>query len=208
MTAGLLGWIRAVNAAANALVERIRDCRSRRRTLPGLVPARSQRFPGQVALRAERGFTLTELMVSVGIVGVLSAMAAPSVSTMIATQQVKTATFDLYATLSYARSEAIKRNSVVTITPRGGNFANGYDLNAAGVVLKSELGTPSVTINAPAVRPLAFNGFGRLTTSAPYQLELSSAQDSSIAKRCLVISTSGRPSIRVDINHDDNCING
>jgi len=154
------------------------------------------------------GFTLTELMVTVAIVGVLSATAAPPLMAMVATQQVKTATFDFYAALAHARSEAIKRNSVVTIAPRGGNFANGYDLQAGGLVLSSQLGSPAVTINAPSGIALAFNGYGRLTTPAAYQLDLRSAQNSSIAKRCLVISPSGRPSIRVDNDHDGNCING
>jgi hypothetical protein len=67
---------------------------------------------------------------------------------------------------------------------------------------------PVVAINVPSETPLAFNGSGRLTSSVPYHLELSSAQDSSIAKRCLIISLSGRPMIQVDNDHDGNCING
>ena len=158
--------------------------------------------------RGECGFTLTELMVTLGIVGVLSATAVPSASTMIATQRVKTATFDIYAATSYARSEAIKRNAVVTIAPHGGNFANGYDVQVGDVVLSSQIGTPSVAINAPSEIPLAYNGHGRLTSPGQYQLELSSPLESNISKRCLAIDMSGRPSIHVDSNHDGNCFNG
>ncbi len=159
-----------------------------------------------MALRGERGFTLTELMVTVGIVGVLSALAAPSIMSMIATQRVRTATFDFYAALTYARSEAIKRNSVVTITPRSGGFANGYDMNAGGVVLRSQLGIPAVTIDATSGIALAFDGYGRLTSPARYRLELGSIPSGTTSKRCLEISQTGRPSIRVDNGHDGNCI--
>jgi type IV fimbrial biogenesis protein FimT len=191
MVAELLGLVRARSASGKTLIVETHD---------------------HNALRGERGFTAIELMVSVAIVGVLSAIAAPALMTMIQTQRVKSATFDLYAAVTYARSEAIKRNAVVTITPRAGGFANGYDLTTAGgVILKSHLGSPAVTVVAPgggAAAAFAFDGYGRLTPSASYQLELTSTQSSTTPKRCLVISPVGRPSIRVDNDHDLNCING
>jgi len=208
MTAELLGWVGALHAIAKALLLRHGDYRPLGCLLPTPVPARSQRVPRHVTLRGERGFTLIEFMVAVLIIGLLSGIAAPALMTMIATQRVKTATFDLYTAVTYARSEAIKRNSVVTIAPRGGNFANGYDVGTGGLVLRSELGSPAVTIDAPGGIALAFDGYGRLTTTGAYQLELSSAQNSGLSKRCLIISPTGRPSIRVDSNHDGNCING
>jgi len=156
----------------------------------------------------ERGFTFMELIFAVLIIGLLSGIAAPAMTSMIATQRVKTAVDDLYTAVTYARSEAIKRNSVVTIAPRGGNFANGYDVGIGGLVLRSDPGSSAVTIDAPGGIALAFNGYGRLTTTRVYQLELRSAQNSGLSKRCLIISPSGRPSIRMDSNHDGNCING
>lgn len=155
------------------------------------------------------GFTLVELMVVVSIASVLVAVGAPALMDIVATQRVKTATFDFYAALSYARSEAIKRNAVVTISPRSGGFVYGYDLQSAGgEVLKSNLGNLAVAVTAPVGVALAFDGYGRLTSPVRYLLELTPTQGSGIAKRCLVISPTGRPSIRVDNNHDGNCING
>jgi type IV fimbrial biogenesis protein FimT len=159
-------------------------------------------------LRRAAGFTTTELMVALAIVVVLAAIGTPSLLGIIASQRVKTATFDLYASLNLARSEAIKRNAVVTITPRGGDFANGYDLQVGGITLKSESPLTSVAIVAPAGVPLAFDGYGRLSTPVRYQLELSAAGNPSISKRCLIINMSGKPSIRADNDHDGNCING
>ncbi|MEO8007698.1 MAG: GspH/FimT family pseudopilin [Betaproteobacteria bacterium] len=208
MTAELLGWVGALDTIAKALVLRYCDYRPLGCLLPTPLPARSQPVPRHVTLRGKRGFTLIEFMVAVLIAGVLSGIAAPAFMPMIATQRVKTATFDLFATLTYARSEAIKRNSVVTIAPRGGNFSNGYDVDTGGLVLRSQLVSSGITIEAPGGIALAFNGYGRLTTTAAYQLELSSAQNSSLSKRCLIISPSGTPSMRMDSNRDGNCING
>lgn len=206
MKAELLGLVSALSASGKTLIVETHDRWSRWRALPARVQFPSRRVPRCIALRGERGFTLIELMVTIAIAGVLSAIAAPALMSMIQTQRVKTATFDLYAALTYARSEAIKRNSVVTITPRSGGFANGYDLlDSGGVVLRSHLGSPAVSINAPGTA-LAFDGYGRLTSPARYLLELSSTQSISIPMRCLVISPTGRPSIRVD--NDRDCTNG
>ena len=160
------------------------------------------------ALGRERGFTMTELMIALGIAAILAAVAAPSLISVIAVQRVKTAAFDLYSAVSYARSEAIKRDAVVTITPRNGAFSNGYDLVAGVAVLRSQTASPGVSISAPPGLTLAFDGSGRLTTPARYQLELTSGQVGATPKRCVIISTSGRPTIHVDNNHDGNCNNG
>ena len=156
--------------------------------------------------RTAQGLSMPELLAVIGIVGILTAVAAPPLMAMIAGQRVKTATFDLYSAMSYARSEAIKRDAVVTITPRNGAFANGYDLMVGNVVLRSQLGNSAVSINSPPDIPLAFDGFGRLTAPARYQLELTSRLGTA-SKRCLVVSTSGRPAIQVDRNNDGNCAN-
>ena len=61
------------------------------------------------------GFTAIELMVVVSIVAVLAALAAPSFTPLIESWRVREATEQLQSTLSYARSEAIKRGGQVAI---------------------------------------------------------------------------------------------
>jgi type IV fimbrial biogenesis protein FimT len=209
MTAELLGAVAVGGAFVSSIILVIvAGLPARARVETAATPARRPAPSASFTPAHGRGFTSVELMVAVGIAAILAAIAAPSLMAMVASQRVKTATFDLYSAMSYARSEAIKRSAVVTITPHTGGFAKGYDLSVGGAVIKSQMGDPNVSISAPTGTPLAFDAFGRLTTPALYQLELSSGQPGVTPKRCLVISTTGRPSIRVDGNHDGNCING
>ena len=62
-----------------------------------------------------QGFTTIELMVTVSILALLMALAAPSFNPMIESWRVRQATEQLQSTLSYARSEAIKRGGQVAI---------------------------------------------------------------------------------------------
>ena len=72
------------------------------------------------------GFTLPELLVTVGIVSILAALAAPSFSSMIASQRIRTGATDLHLALAKARSEAIKRNMNVELLPMDGNWNKGW----------------------------------------------------------------------------------
>jgi type IV fimbrial biogenesis protein FimT len=62
-----------------------------------------------------RGFTAIELMVVISIVAILTALAAPSFTPLIESWRVREAAEQLRSTLSYARSEAIKRGGQVSI---------------------------------------------------------------------------------------------
>ncbi|MBU4424054.1 MAG: GspH/FimT family pseudopilin [Gammaproteobacteria bacterium] len=73
---------------------------------------------------AQHGFTSIELMVVMGIVAVLAALAGPSFTLLIEQWRVRDATESMRSTLFLARSEAIKRGGRVAIQKLPNNTNN------------------------------------------------------------------------------------
>ena len=61
-----------------------------------------------------RGFTLIELMVTIAVAAILIAIATPSFQKMIVNNRLSTVANELADNISFARSEAIKRNRTIT----------------------------------------------------------------------------------------------
>lgn len=73
------------------------------------------------AAEHERGFTLTEALVVLAVLGTLLGLAAPAMSTLRQKHQMQAQAEDLLSSLMLARSEALKRQMRVTVCVRGAN---------------------------------------------------------------------------------------
>lgn len=158
-------------------------------------------------MRAPRGFTTIELLVSVAIVAILIAVGAPSLTDLIVGVRVRSAASDLYESLLFARSEAIKRNAIISVVPNSGGWVSGWQVrvDADNTVLKVADAAPTVTVTPDAAGNISFAMTGRATT-AVRRVVFSAASTPSVKARCVMLDASGRPTVRID--NDTNAANG
>ena len=135
-------------------------------------------------------------MIVIFIVGILTAVAVPGMGKMIRNQRVKTAAFDVFASLTFARSEALKRNSNVTITPNDTtDWTKGWKIkDANNNLLKEEtdrkLSANEMVMTGP--NSVVFARNGRLGSATVPKFNIST-YGSNMQVRCVSVDLSGRP---------------
>jgi type IV fimbrial biogenesis protein FimT len=136
------------------------------------------------------GFTLIELLVTIMIVAILAGLASPSFNELIGTMRAKTVGTDLYAALLRARSEAIKRNASLTLSPVSGAWTNGWSLAEAtsGAAIDVHGATKGVTITGPA--SVTYRASGRTAAGAATSFSVSASAGTA---SCVSVSLSGQP---------------
>ncbi len=153
------------------------------------------------------GFTLIEMMITLTIVGILIIFALPSLSNLVLDQKIKSATFDVFSSLVYTRSEALKRNSNIDIVATSNNWANGWKVQTQGTVavLKNQDALSGIILTATdsannAVNTITYRHDGRLNNTTAPTFVLKIANNATVNPRCVLVDLSGLPNIKVAQN--------
>jgi len=125
-------------------------------------------------MKKKNGFTTLELMVSIGIVALLTAIAVPSYISWLPGYRLRAAAGDVYSAMQMARLRAVKENGRVGISFTNGNGKNGkftvfvdsdnsgiYEPNKDRVVQYGEM-PGTVSLSSPMAQSI-FNGRGLVT---------------------------------------------
>ena len=173
---------------------------------------------GTSALRRSgtRGFTLIELMFTIALAAILTALAAPSVQKMLKTNRVQTEASAFVGDLMVARTEAVKRgqNVSVCVSSDGTNCLTTNTWQAGWIVFSDPTGACSAATTAsPAIRVrkafagsdtfasstssmacVTFNreGFTSNLGSATVTFMLHTSDTLATATRCVAVDLGGR----------------
>ena len=167
---------------------------------------------------ATRGFTLIELMVTLALVVILMAMAAPSFTSFQRNSELTSFANNMIASINAARGEAMKRGRRAMIVPTDGlNWNSGWvvfvDINfdatynsASDVTIVTAApppsyltvsgngsaapGTPYIMFDASGFPRVATGGFGALTFTIK-RSDVSTTEEAEQTRR-IIISLAGR----------------
>lgn len=148
----------------------------------------------QTALRRHsRGLTLIEAMVVVAMLAIVSSLATPGLRAFATSQRAKTLSYDLVADLLVARSEALKRNAPVSVTPLGSTWASGWRVMAGDQQLSARPADTATLVFDAAPAAITFNLYGRVGAPAdPVRMTVRSADLSAdVTKRCVELDPAG-----------------
>ncbi len=148
---------------------------------------------------------MTELLIVIVIIGILAALAAPSFSDLIKSQRMKSMASDLNASLTLARSEAIKRNRIVTLVPAtAGAWQNGWQVadpnpnpGIAGEpaeVIEVHSAFTGLTSTGP--NDVTYRSSGRIQGDDPSAFKFNISATGTTAQRCVSVDLSGRPYVK------------
>lgn len=156
--------------------------------------------------RGTRGLTLIELMVSLSVLVILAAAAAPYLGDMVANSRLRESGNLLFAETLMAQSEAVKRNGTVRVATNGATV-QVIDITVAGapVVLRTRtlvqtVTTPEANFDfGPEGRPVPFG------TAVAVNLGTTATGGCTADLRCPGLRVEAGGAIRLCGNHLEAC---
>ncbi|MBL4826885.1 MAG: GspH/FimT family pseudopilin [Spongiibacteraceae bacterium] len=165
------------------------------------------------------GFTLIELMITLGVLAVVMSVGIPAFNSTITRNNVVAEANRLLSSINFARSQAVTKGQVVTLYRAGAtsqNWSQGWfvftdtggegveDFVVGDIQLKNmETSASSMTIqsNISASNAISFNASGRIINLGNIELAICDSNlTSNVPGRLIEINRVGRTTIsRIDI---------
>ena len=161
-----------------------------------------------------RGFNVVEFIVVLAIAALFITLGVPGYYSLIKNNKVVSVTNKLSATFNYARMEAVKRGSRVSVCSAGNSSYtscgssnqwpqgwiiftdanNNNDIDSSNDLVKTNEALPNGTAITSNQSVVSYDGTGFITTNA-LTMSLSASGCTGTNARTISISTSGRVSI-------------
>jgi type IV fimbrial biogenesis protein FimT len=144
------------------------------------------------SLRQEQGWSLTELLIVVAIIGIVTLLAGPSYQTVVARAQARSVTLEIASELRFARQLAMaRRERLRVIFDREDRTITLRRMDAEGILHVYQYAGKGVIVEEPTAGPeLLFHPSGRSVTPTTIRV-----RDSQGGETTFTVSITGRVSV-------------
>jgi type IV fimbrial biogenesis protein FimT len=142
-----------------------------------------------------QGFTLIELVTTITVMAILAGLALPSFSAFVANQRIRNVSFDLMAAMTLARSQAVTRNTSVSLQKVGTDWDGGWRVSDGTLTFHNQEAYKNLSItDSQDLGAITYGKDGRTVTTSTKFTIAPSSEVSGVSSRCVSIGLSGVPS--------------